>query len=132
MAPITRLSAKGELDASTASSSSMQKGSPEKFTTQRKSGPRRKTRTPDGLGSQVTVHSSSLNIVERNARTDLKNCNVALGAVGLVPPHGADLSRATSGISSGGPKPCSTSQRTLSRHRNDHHARMRSRSTLVP
>ena len=44
------------------------------------------------------------------------------GAVGLVPPHGADLSIATSGISSGGPKQCSASQRTLSRHRNDHHA----------
>jgi len=61
-----------------------------------------------------------------------RRANVALGAVGLVPLHGADLSMATSGISSGGPKPCSTSQRTLSRHRNDHHARMRSRSTLVP
>jgi hypothetical protein len=46
--------------------------------------------------------------------------------------HGADLSTATSGISSAGPKPCSNSQRTLSGHRNDHQARMRSRSTSAP
>ena len=31
----------------------------------------------------------------------------------LVRPHSRDLSTATSGISSGGPKPCSTSQRTF-------------------
>ena len=32
--------------------------------------------------------------------------------LGLVQPHSRDLSTATSGISSGGPKPCSISQRT--------------------
>ena len=38
-------------------------------------------------------------------------------------PHVRDRSTATSGISSGGPKPCSASQRTLDRHRNDRQAR---------
>ncbi len=44
-------------------------------------------------------------------------------------PHSRDLSTATSGH---GSKPCSTSQRTASRLRNDHHARITSRSTSVP
>jgi hypothetical protein len=56
----------------------------------------------------------------------------ALVAVGLVQPHSRDLSTSTSQPGEDGSKPCSTSQRTASRLRNDHHARITSRSTSVP
>ncbi|NEW76802.1 transposase [Streptomyces rapamycinicus] len=48
------------------------------------------------------------------------------------PPHIRDLSTSTSQPGANGSKPCSTSQRTPSRLRNDHHARITSRSTSVP
>ena len=47
-------------------------------------------------------------------------------------PHIRDLSTSTSQPGEDGSKPCSTSQRTASRLRNDHHARITSRSTSVP
>lgn len=47
-------------------------------------------------------------------------------------PHSTDLSTSTSQPGAVGSKPCSTSQRTPSRLRNDHHARITSRSTSVP
>jgi Phage integrase, N-terminal SAM-like domain len=59
-------------------------------------------------------------------------CRTALVAVGLVQPHSRDLSTSTSQPGEDGSKPCSTSQRTASRLRNDHHARITSRSTSVP
>jgi hypothetical protein len=51
---------------------------------------------------------------------------------GLVRPHIPALSTSTSQPGENGSKPCSTSQWTPSRLRNDHHARITSRSTSVP
>jgi len=50
----------------------------------------------------------------------------------VAQPHIRDLSTSTSQPGADGSKPCSTSQRTPSRLRSDHHARIRSRSTSVP
>ncbi|GAA1388222.1 hypothetical protein GCM10009639_14430 [Kitasatospora putterlickiae] len=47
-------------------------------------------------------------------------------------PHIRERSTSTSQPGAKGSKPCSTSQRTASRLRNDHHARITSRSTPVP
>ena len=55
-----------------------------------------------------------------------------LVAVGLVQPHSRDLSTSNSQPGEDGSKPCSISQRAASRLRNDHHARITSRSTSVP
>src|SRR5437870_1137030 len=52
-----------------------------------------------------------------------------LVAVGLVQPHSRDLSTSNSQPGEDGSKPCSISQRAASRLRNDHHARITSRST---
>ncbi|CAL9420864.1 hypothetical protein SUDANB67_03040 [Nocardiopsis dassonvillei] len=56
----------------------------------------------------------------------------ALPAAGPAQPHSRDLSTSTSQPGAKGSKPCSTSQRTPSRLRNEHHARITSRSTSVP
>lgn len=50
----------------------------------------------------------------------------------LAQSHIWDLSTSTSQPGEEGSKPCSTSQRTARRLRNDHHARITSRSTSVP
>lgn len=49
-----------------------------------------------------------------------------------APPHIRDLSTSTSHPGANGSNPCSLSQRMISRLRNDHHARIASRSTSVP
>ena len=66
-------------------------------------------------------------------RLGVKRSRVQIPAARLESAVQAALNRstATSGIFSGGPKPCSASQRTLDRHRNDRQARMRSQSTSV-
>lgn len=56
----------------------------------------------------------------------------AFVAVGPAQPHIRDLSTSTSQPGANGSKPCSISQRTASRLRNDHHARITSRSMSVP
>lgn len=56
----------------------------------------------------------------------------ALTAVVPTQPHIRDLSTSTSQPGANASKPCSISQRTTSRLRNDHHARITSRSTAVP
>src|SRR5438552_18454701 len=53
-------------------------------------------------------------------------------AVGPAQPHIRDLSTSTSQPGANGSKPCSISQRTASRLRNDHHAWITSRSMPVP
>jgi hypothetical protein len=52
--------------------------------------------------------------------------------VEAVQHHSRDVSTSTSRPGRHGSKPCSTSQRTASRHRNDDQARTTSRSTSVP
>lgn len=56
----------------------------------------------------------------------------AFVAVGPAQPHIRALSTSTSQPGAKGSKPCSTSQRTISRLRNDHHAWITSRSMSVP
>jgi hypothetical protein len=56
----------------------------------------------------------------------------ALVAIGLVQPHSWDLSTANSQPGEDGSKPCSISHRAATRLRNDHHARITSKSTSVP
>lgn len=56
----------------------------------------------------------------------------ARASVGPAQPHSRDLSTSTSQPGANGSKPCSISQRTPSRLRNDHHARITSRSTSMP
>ncbi len=56
----------------------------------------------------------------------------ALVAVGPAQPYSRDLSTSNSQPGADGSKPCPTSQRATSRLRNDHHARITSRSMSVP
>jgi hypothetical protein len=56
----------------------------------------------------------------------------ALVTVRPAQPHSRDLSTSNSQPGADGSKPCSTSQRATSRLRNDHHARITSRSMSVP
>ena len=88
-------------------------------------------RRPAARGSSRTM-TSSVRKTTRFRRWPARCGRTALVAVGLVQPHIRDLSTSTSQPGEDGSKPCSTSQRTASRLRNDHHARITSRSTSVP
>jgi hypothetical protein len=82
------------------------------------------------------VRSDGLTRTEREELTWLRRENRRLAEdeeiLRLVQPHIRDLSTSNSQPGEDGSKPCSTSQRTTRRLRNDHHARITSRSTSVP
>ena len=93
-----------------------------------RSTPKGRGRTPGGRPAGEPRRSRGYRSHCRSARYE--------GAVtadqGFVQPHIRALSTSTSQPGEDGSKPCSTSQRIASRLRNDHHARITSRSTSVP
>lgn len=92
--------------------------------------------------SQADIAASDPIRIIRAASVRLASCSRRRGGSdgrriggergGLVQPHSRDLSTSTSHPGRHGSKPCSTSQRTALRLRNDHHARITSKSTPVP
>src|SRR6266496_4182880 len=79
---------------------------------------------PAGCPGSSRTMTSPVRKTARFRRWPARCGRTALAAVGLVQPHSRDLSTSTSQPGEDGSKPCSTSQRTASRLRNDHHARI--------
>ena len=89
-------------------------------------------REPHLLDAPHVPSLASVRKTMRFRRWPARCGRTALVAVGLVQPHSRDLSTSTSQPGEDGSKPCSTSQRTARRLRNDHYARITSSSTSVP
>jgi hypothetical protein len=93
---------------------------------------RRLPMSPTGCPGSSRTMTSSVRKTTRFRRWPARCGRTALVAVGLVQPHSRDLSTSNSQPGEDGSKPCSISQRAARRLRNDHHARITSRSTSVP